>query len=61
MLRPLLLLALAALTLLSGCMTMTREGRRDMTWDQGGYADPEGATFIGYHGPLNRRAEKPGS
>jgi hypothetical protein len=55
----LLFAVLAVLTLLSGCMT--REGRRDLTWEQGGYADPEGATFIGYHGPLNRRAEDPGS
>jgi hypothetical protein len=54
-----LLSVLAVLTLLSGCMT--REGRRDMTWEQGGYADPEAATFIGFHGPLNRRVEDPGS
>jgi hypothetical protein len=50
---------LAVLTLLSGCMT--REGRRDLPWEHGGYADPEGATFIGYHGPVNRRVEEPGS
>jgi hypothetical protein len=58
MLRP-ILSVLAVLMLLAGCMT--REGRRDMTWEQGGYADPEGATFIGYHGPPNRRVAEPGS
>lgn len=58
MLRP-LLSVLAVLTLLSGCMT--REGRRDLTWEQGGYADPDAATFIGYHGPQARRIGEPGS
>jgi hypothetical protein len=56
MLRPLLCL-LAVLTL-SACMT--REGRRELTWDQGGYADPDGAVFLGFHGAPNRRIDEPG-
>lgn len=44
---------------LTGCTT-TREGRRDMTWEQGGYADPEGAAILGHRGAPNRVPE-PGS
>jgi hypothetical protein len=54
-----LLSVLAVLALLSGCMT--REGRRDLTWEQGGYTDPEGAAPMNDHGPQNRRVEQPGS
>jgi hypothetical protein len=32
-----------------------------MTWDQGGYAEPDGAAFMGFHGTPNRRIDRPGS
>ncbi|MBA2964065.1 MULTISPECIES: hypothetical protein [Ramlibacter] len=57
LLRP--LLCLLAMLTLSACMT--REARRELPWDHGGYADPEGAAFMGYHGAPNRRTDEPGS